>query len=60
MQHPARTELWAILRLAGPLIASQLAGVLVIGIELVEIVEEALGRQKASFLPPSPPSFPAG
>lgn len=30
MQHPARTELWAILRLAGPLIASQLAHMLMI------------------------------
>ncbi|AZC25301.1 Multidrug and toxin extrusion (MATE) family efflux pump YdhE/NorM [Pseudomonas sessilinigenes] len=30
MQHPARTELWAILRLAGPLIASQLAHMLMV------------------------------
>ncbi len=30
MQHPARTELWAILRLSGPLIASQLAHMLMV------------------------------
>ncbi|WP_028237434.1 NorM family multidrug efflux MATE transporter [Pseudomonas brassicacearum] len=30
MQHPVRTELWAILRLAGPLIASQLAHMLMV------------------------------
>ena len=30
MQHPARIELWAILRLAGPLIASQLAHMLMV------------------------------
>lgn len=30
MQHPAHTELWAILRLAGPLIASQLAHMLMV------------------------------
>ncbi len=30
MQHPARTELRAILRLAGPLIASQLAHMLMV------------------------------
>ncbi|WP_300722618.1 NorM family multidrug efflux MATE transporter [Pseudomonas sp.] len=29
-QHPARTELWAILRLAGPLVASQLAHMLMV------------------------------
>jgi MATE family multidrug resistance protein len=30
MKHPARIELWAILRLAGPLIASQLAHMLMV------------------------------
>jgi len=30
MRHPVRTELWAILRLAGPLIASQLAHMLMV------------------------------
>ena len=30
MQHPARSELWAILRLSGPLIASQLAHMLMV------------------------------
>ena len=30
MQHPVRTELWAILRLSGPLIASQLAHMLMV------------------------------
>jgi len=30
MQYPARTELWSILRLAGPLIASQLAHMLMV------------------------------
>ena len=30
MQHPARTELWAILRVSGPLIASQLAHMLMV------------------------------
>ncbi|WP_260957664.1 NorM family multidrug efflux MATE transporter [Pseudomonas citri] len=30
MQHPVRIELWAILRLAGPLIASQLAHMLMV------------------------------
>ena len=29
-QHPARIELWAIMRLAGPLIASQLAHMLMV------------------------------
>ena len=29
-QHPVRIELWAILRLAGPLIASQLAHMLMV------------------------------
>src|SRR3546814_16858797 len=30
MRHPVRIELWAILRLAGPLIASQLAHLLMV------------------------------
>ena len=30
MKHSARTELWAILRLSGPLIASQLAHILMV------------------------------
>ncbi|KAF1070904.1 MAG: hypothetical protein GAK45_00664 [Pseudomonas citronellolis] len=46
MKHPARTELWAILRLSGPLIASQLAHMLMVltdTIMMARISPEALG-----------------
>jgi DNA-binding transcriptional LysR family regulator len=36
MQHPARTELWAILRLSGPLIASQLAHMLMVAEDVAQ------------------------
>ncbi|KAF1008388.1 MAG: Multidrug resistance protein NorM [Pseudomonas fluorescens] len=45
MPHPARTELWAILRLSGPLIASQLAHMLMVltdTIMMARISPEAL------------------
>ncbi|SUD27027.1 drug/sodium antiporter [Pseudomonas fluorescens] len=48
MQHPARTELWAILRLSGPLIASQLAHMLVLTdtLMMARLSPEALGRRR--------------
>lgn len=60
MQHPVRTELWAILRLAGPLIASQLAHMLMVltdTLMMARLSPEALaggGLGAAPMMSPAP------